>query len=87
MKSQILFIAYLLIGTALYAQTLQEVQQKKQNHKTRCFINSGKPTKHQPSNVKAGGYGEVLSSKEKMANTICSYPAFLSLFLSIRDGW
>lgn len=37
---------------------------KKQNHKTRCFINSGKPTKHQPSNVKAGGYGEVLSSKE-----------------------
>lgn len=65
MKSQILFIAYLLIGTALYAQTLQEVQQKKQNHKTRCFINSGKPTKHQPSNVKLVGMGKFCHQRRR----------------------
>ena len=29
MKSKILFIICLLIGTTLYAQTLQEIQQKK----------------------------------------------------------
>ena len=81
MKSQILFIAYLLIGTALYAQTLQEVQQKKAESQNPLFHKLGKAYKTPAFEC------EVLSSKEKMANTICSYPAFLSLFLSIRDGW
>ena len=86
MKSQILFIAYLLIGTALYAQTLQEVQQKKAESQNPLFHKLGKAY-NTPAFECEGWYGEVLSSKEKMANTICSYPAFLSLFLSIRDGW
>ena len=45
MKSQILFIAYLLIGTALYAQTLQEVQQKKAESQNPLFHKLGKAYK------------------------------------------
>ena len=82
MKNSILFIIYLLLGTTMYAQTLQEVQQKKIKSQNPLFR-----IKHRPSNVKAGGYGEVLSLKEMTVNTTCSYPVFRNPFLFIRDGW
>ena len=86
MKNSILFIIYLLLGTTIYAQTLQEVQQKKIKSKIHYSGNLEKLIKHRPSNVKAGGYGEALSLKEMTVNTTCSYPVFRNPFLFIRDG-
>ena len=45
MKNSILFIIYLLLGTTMYAQTLQEVQQKKIKSQNPLFRKLGKAYK------------------------------------------
>ena len=45
MKNSILFIVYLLLGTTIYAQTLQEVQQKKIKSQNPLFRKLGKAYK------------------------------------------
>ena len=86
MKNSILFIIYLLLGTTIYAQTLQEVQQKKIKSQNPLFRKLGKAYKAPAFECEGWWVWGSSSLKEMTVNTTCSYPVFRNPFLFIRDG-